>query len=146
MYLSKEATNKDQTLKMQMLLSSNDKDTTNTKKIWSRNGFFGDQKGKFTIYKANFPENTPICCNQGSILTLKVGDYTFYLNYVVLGQIVPARNSPKNIENYVYQENEVKLYMPVYNTETGHFKGVRNWLAFIIVRGDKDETFFFIWV
>ena len=76
-------------------------------------------------------------------MTLKVGDYTFYLSYIVLGQIVPARNSPKNIENYVYQENEVKLYMPVYNTETGHFKGVRNWLAFIMVRGDKDETFFF---
>ena len=88
MYLSKEATNKDQTLKMQMLLSSNDKDTTNTKKIWSRNGFFGDQKGEFTIYKANFPENTLIYCNQGSILTLKVGDYTFYLSYIVLGQII----------------------------------------------------------
>ena len=142
MCLSKEATNKDQTLKMQMLLSSDDKDTTNTGKIWSRNVFFGDQRGEFTIYKANFPENTLIYCNQESILTLKAGDYAFYLYYVVFGQIIPGRKSPEDIENYVCQENEVKLYMLVYNTKTGHFKGVRNWLAFTMVRGHEDETFF----
>ena len=32
--------------------------------------------------------------------------------------------------------------MPKYHPEIGHFKGVRNWLAFIMVRGDEDESFF----
>ena len=70
MYLIKEASNKDQMLKIQMLVSSDDKD-----------------------------ENTLVYCNQGSILTLKAGDYAFYFDYVVLGQLIPARNSPDDIEN-----------------------------------------------
>ena len=47
---------------------------------------FKDQKGDFTINKANFPENILIYANQGSISTLKGGDYGFSLNYVILGQ------------------------------------------------------------
>ena len=31
--------------------------------------------------------------------------------------------------------------MPLYNTETGEFKGLQNWLAYIIVRGNEDEVF-----
>ena len=107
-----------------MLVSSDDKDTGNTEKVWWKNGFFGDQRGELTIFQNNFPENTLVFCNQGSILTLKVGDYAFYLDYAVLGQMIPARNSPDDIENYVCQENEVKLYMPVYNIKTGRFKDV----------------------
>ena len=58
MYLSKEATNKDQCLKMQMMLSlDKENSANNSEKIWSSNKFFGDQKGDFTIKKANFPGN-----------------------------------------------------------------------------------------
>ena len=68
MYLSKEATNKDQSLKMQMMLSL-DKEhlANNSEKIWSSNGFFGNERGDFTIKKPNFPENTLVYCNQGII-------------------------------------------------------------------------------
>ena len=31
--------------------------------------------------------------------------------------------------------------MPVYDTTNGHFKGVKKWLGYIMVRGDKDELF-----
>lgn len=43
--MSKEATNKDQSLKMQMMFSlkDNEKEST-TEKIWAENGFFGDQR------------------------------------------------------------------------------------------------------
>ena len=59
MYLSKEATNKDQCLKMQMMLSLDKEDSANnSEKIWSSNGFFGDAKVDFTIKKPIFPENT----------------------------------------------------------------------------------------
>ena len=68
MYLIKEVSNKDQMLKILMLVSSDDKD-----------------------------ENTLVYCNQGSILTLKAGDYAFYFDYVVLGQLIG------------FSRNEVKL-------------------------------------
>ena len=71
MYLSTEATNKDQSLKMKVLLLTDDKATLDTELIWKKSGFFGDQKGEFTRNKANFPENTLIYTNQGSILIHK---------------------------------------------------------------------------
>ena len=40
------------------------------------------------------------------------------------------------------KENEVILYIGLYNTENGYFRGVKKWLAYIMVRGDSDETFF----
>ena len=59
-YLSKEATKKDQSLKMKSLLSTDDKAALDAELIWKKSGFFGDQKGEFTINKANFPESTLI--------------------------------------------------------------------------------------
>ena len=32
--------------------------------------------------------------------------------------------------------------MPLYNTENGYFRGVKKWLAYIMVRSDSDESFF----
>ena len=42
MYLSKDAKNKDQSLKMKLLLSTDDKAAVGTELIWKRSGFFGD--------------------------------------------------------------------------------------------------------
>ena len=100
LYLSKEATNKDQSLKMQMMLSLDKEGSANNpEKIWSSNGFFGDQKEDFTIKKANFPANTLMYCNQGTISTLKAGDYAICLDYVILAQLILANNFP-DLENY----------------------------------------------
>ena len=60
MYLSKEATKKDQSLKLKSLLSTDDKAALDTELIWKKSGFFGGQKGEFTINEGNFPENTLI--------------------------------------------------------------------------------------
>ena len=57
--------------------------------------------------------------------TFKSGENAIYLDYVVLGQIIPVRNSPPDIENYESGKNEVKLIMPDYDTTNGHFKGVK---------------------
>ena len=65
MYLSKEATNKDSSLKTQLLLLTGDEKKVDTEKIWNKVGFFGDQTADFKINKANFPENTLIYVNQG---------------------------------------------------------------------------------
>ena len=99
LYLSKEATTKDQELKMQMLLST-DNDTKNTEHVWKHNGFFGNQKGELTLFKRDFPENTLIYINQGTITTVK-GNLAIYLVKVVLCQVLPMINCPPDINNCV---------------------------------------------
>ena len=58
LYFSKEATNKDNQLKTQMLVSFQDDESKGSEKVWLESGFFGDQRAELTIVKANFPENT----------------------------------------------------------------------------------------
>ena len=94
------------------------------------------------LKKKKILENTLVYCNQGTISTLKAGDYAICLDYVVLGQIIPANNSPRDLDNYVLKENEVILNIPLYNTKTGHVRGVKKWLAFIMIWGDPGEVFF----
>ena len=56
MFLSKEASNKDQQLKTQMMISFQDDQAKNTEHV-----------------QANFPENTLIYVNQGSVSLVKGG-------------------------------------------------------------------------
>ena len=141
-FLSKEATNKDQSPKMQMMLSLDKESASNSEKIWKKKFFEGDQKGDFTITKPNFLENTLVYCNQSTISTLKARDYAIYLDYIILGQIIPAFNSPADLDNYILKENKVILHVSLYNTETGHFRRVKKWLVFVMIRGDSHEDFY----
>ena len=50
--------------------------------------FFKDQRTDLTIVKANFPENTLVYVNQGSISPVK-NSYAIYLDFVIMAQIVP---------------------------------------------------------
>ena len=54
MFLSKEATNKDQSLKMQIMLSLDKDVSPNSEKKLEKNGIFGDQRGDFTSKKQIF--------------------------------------------------------------------------------------------
>ena len=124
-----------------MLSLDKEDSANNPEKIWSSNGFFTEQKGDFTIKKVNFRANTLVYCNQGAISTVKVGDYAIYLYYVILGQLILANNCP-DLENYKLKENEVMFHLPLYDTKNGYFRGVKKWLAYIMVREDSYETFF----
>ena len=73
LYLSKEATSKDQQLKTQMLLSFQDDESKGSEKIWLESGFFGDQRAELTILKTNFPENMLCYINQGTVSLVKGG-------------------------------------------------------------------------
>ena len=127
MYLSKEITDKDQNHKMKTKLSLDNEDpANNSEKIWNSNGFFGNQRGDFS---------------QGTGSTFKAGDYAIYLDYVILWQLILANNC-SDLDNYKLKENEVMIYAPLYNTENGYFRGVKKWLAYKMVRGDLDKTFF----
>ena len=75
MFLSKEATNKDQSFKMKIMLSHDKMFQQILKKFGKKPCFFGDRKADFTIKKTDFPENTLVYCSQGTISTLKARDY-----------------------------------------------------------------------
>ena len=136
MFLSKEATKKDESLRMQTMLSLKDDkcDSSSTEKIWKSNGFFGNQKTNLTIIKANFPENTLDYVNNGSIFAVKGGQTAVYLGYVILVQILPVMNFPDNLDNYQYKDNEVLLYVPLYNTQNSLYRGIKKSLAYIVLR------------
>ena len=58
MFLSKEATSKDQQLKTQIMISFQDDDAKNTEHVWQESGFFYDHRSDLIIPKVNFLENT----------------------------------------------------------------------------------------
>ena len=71
MYLSKDATEKDRQLKMQMFMLIDKDDSSSSEQIWVKNGFFGDKRSNLTVRKENFPENALVYCNQGDVYKLK---------------------------------------------------------------------------
>ena len=98
LFLSKEASNKDLSLKTQMMIAmKEDKAESSTEHIWRENGFFKDQRTDLTIGKANFSENTLVYVNNGSITPVK-GGYTMYLEFAILAQILPIANAPPGID------------------------------------------------
>ena len=138
--LSKEMTDKDRSMKTQLLVKPKD-DKLSGEKIWKQDGFFKDVRAGLNLEKVNIPENALLYINQGFLSTVKSGEIAMYLHNFVIGQSIVAANQPKDIANYTCLKNEVKLLSCVYDIESGDFKGIREQLAFIVLRGDSDETF-----
>ena len=138
--LSKEMTDKDRSMKTQLLVKPKD-DKLSGEKIWKQDGFFKDVRAELNLEKVNIPENALFYINQGFLSTVKSGEIAMYLHNFVIGQLIVAANQPKDIANYTCLKNEVKLLSCVYDIESGDFKGIRQQLAFIVLRGDSDETF-----
>ena len=143
MYLSSESMSQNQKTKSQMMVSMGDSKESNSEKIWEEAGFFKDQRIDLTIPKANFPENTLCYVNQGSISQVKDGE-AIYLEFVILGKIMAVANPDPSIDldKYQFKENECLLYVPLYNKETGLFRGLGKRLGYITLKGDKNETFY----
>ena len=127
-----------------MVLSLTDDESKGSEKIWKEFGFFKDQRVELTISKANFPENTLVYINQGSLSVVKGGEKAIYLNFVILVQIMPIANpDPKfDIYNYMHKDNEVITYCPVYNKSTGVYGGLTKKVGYITLQGDSGERFF----
>ena len=141
--LSKEMTDKDRSMKSQLLFKpskSNDK-ACSGEKVWKENGFFEDVEAQLNLQKVNIPENCLVYVNQGFLSTVKSGELALYLHNFVIGQIIVAANQPEDISAYICSKNEVKLLTCVYDLESGDFRGIREQIAFIVLRGDADEIF-----
>ena len=143
MLLSTESQSENQKSRSQLMVSIGENKDSNTENIWKKSGFFKDQRIDLTIPKVNFPENTLCYVNQGTVSQVKDGE-AIYLEYVILGQFMPLANPDPSIDldNYEFKDNECLLYVPLYNTETGLFKGLGKRLGYISLRGDKKETFY----
>ena len=139
--LSKEMTDKDKSMKTQLLYKPKEENKLSGEKIWKEDGFFKDVKAQLNLEKVNIPENGLLYVNQGFLSTVKSGEIAMYLHNFVIGQLIIAANQPKDIANYICSKNEVKLLSCVYDIESGQFKGIREQLAFIVLRGDPCETF-----
>lgn len=64
--------------------------------------FFKEHTTDLTITKANFPENTLVYVDQGTVSPVKVG-HAIYLEFVIIGQIMPIANpDPKiDLDNHI---------------------------------------------
>ena len=144
MVLSKELTDKDRSMKSQLLTRSvaNDDEKLSGEKVWKNNGFFKDIRPELNLEKVNMPENCLIYINQSFLSTVKNGDIAMYNQNLIIGQLIFAATQPKEILKYECSLNEVKLLSCVYDLETGEFKGLCLQLAFIVLRGDEHEIFF----
>ena len=141
--LTKEATDKDRSLKTRLLVSTsgNNDDKISGERVWRIDSFFRDVRPDLKLEKRNTPENCLLYINQSLLSTVKNGELAMYNHNFIIGQIIPAANQPEDISKYECAENEVKLYTCIYDIDTGEFKGVRDSLAYIIVRGDCEEVF-----
>ena len=135
-------TDKDKSMKTQLMINSNKQENKlSGEKIWKKDGFFKDVRADLNLEKVNIPENCLFYCNQGFLSTVKSGEIAMYLHNFIIGQLIIAANQPKDITTYICLKNEVKLLSCVYEIESGQFKGIREQVAFIVLRGDADETF-----
>ena len=118
-------------------MTLNDFDSKKTEDIWKENGFFKEQRRDLTIATPNFPENTLCYVNQGSISHIKGGEQAIYLEFVTIGQILPFANpDPKiDLDIYDFKDNEVLLYVPSYNTETGLYQGLKKKIRIYNIEG-----------
>ena len=126
-----------------MLITSNDsQEKLSGENVWKNNGFFQDLRPDLNLEKKNIPENTLFYVSQYLLSTVKNGDIAMYNHNFILGQLIVAANQPSDINAYECKENEVKLWCCIYDLTTGEFQGVREQLAYIVLRGDKEEVFF----
>ena len=105
-------------------------------------GYFSDTRPELNLEKKNIPENCLLYVNEPYLSPIKNGDIAIYHDNFMLGQLTLYANQPPDIDNYFCKQNEVKLNTCIYDLTTDDFQGLKTELAFIVLRGDKNEIFF----
>ena len=103
-----------------------------------------DFDSDLTISKANFLELTFCYINQGQVSLVKGGEQALYLEYTVCGQIMLIANPDPsiNLDTHNFEENQVLIYVSVYNKSTGLHGGLEKMLGHITLRGDQGERYY----
>ena len=108
--MTKHTTEEDRSLKAQLLVSKSDPsdDDICSEKIWSKGGFYRDERSGFGMEKVNYLENTLFYVNQ-AYMTVQKGENIFYSNHFILRQVIPAANVPTDVDSYKCGPDEVKV-------------------------------------
>ena len=106
MLLSKELTDKDRSMKTQLLIrsQSGDDEKLSGEKVWKENGFFKDIRPELNLEKVNMPENCLYYVNQAFLSTVKNSDIAMYVQNFIIGQLIFAANQPKDIRVWLFTE------------------------------------------
>ena len=112
----------------------------NTVDLWPDYGYFEQYLCDFGIEKENFPENSIFYLNQG-YQSVKDNKKICYGDNFLIRQVNESLNPPEDLQNYKYEDNEVKMYRPKYNKMTGTLQRLYETLGYIMVRGDPQEQF-----
>ena len=109
--------------------------------IYGKNVFPQDLRGYFRMEKVKFPENTLFYVNKPRLI-VQERENILYADYFLVGQEIAAPNTPADVDTYVFPADEVKVIRPLYDVETGDYKGLKNTVGLICIRGDQDEVLF----
>ena len=111
--------------------------------VWDFDNIW-DFDSDLTISKANFSELTFCYINQGQVSLVKGGEQALYLEYTVCGQIMLIANPDPSInqDTHNFEENQVLIYVSVYNKSTGLHGGLEKMLGHITLRGDQGERYY----
>ena len=90
--LTREATDKDRSLKIQLAISSESREEKISGEIvWRNEGFFKDTKLELNLEK-NIQESCLFYINQSYISVVKNGDLAMYHHNFIIGQLIVAAN------------------------------------------------------
>ena len=142
MSLSKEISERDHAIRSKLVVANIDGEKS-SKAIWEKDGFFGTINPDLSIHKKDFPENALVYINQ-AYLTVKDGEVMIYCDYVILGQLIALKNSPEDLDEAIKNDKTntlTKMFVPIYDTTTGQFFGVKETLGYIMARNELEESF-----
>ena len=138
MSLSKEISEGDRAIRSKVVVPNIDGEKKSEK-----DGFFGTINPDLSIHKKDFPENALVYINQ-AYLTVKDGEIMIYCDYVNLGQLIPLKNPPEDLDKAIKNDKTntlTMMFVPIYDNTTGQFLGVKESLGYIMVRNEPEESF-----
>ena len=86
----------------------------------------------FSVEKSSVPELAILYIKQ-AYFNNKYGKKMYYYNLFVVGQATPMLNPLEDLENYVPEEDEVKILRPKYDILFGQFLGLVETFAYLTV-------------
>ena len=141
--LSKEFSDCEKTIRSKMVVANIEGAEKVGEQVWQKDGFFGKINPDYSTHKNDFPENCLCYINQ-AYLTVKDRDTMIYCDYAILAQIVVFRSPPEgeNVDELIKNDKKlVKIYMPMHDTPTGKFLGIKESVGYIMIHNQEDEVF-----
>ena len=65
----------------------------------------------------------------------------YYCNYYIIGQVIPALNSPADLTDYEVKPEEAKIVRPKCDVEFGKFLGLDETLGYLSFVEKKTSVF-----